>query len=290
MASPNNDSIFMAFFNSDSLVNVLNVAEGVVLGHCSRCVSIISHIASVHCVFFLVCYLVRLSFVVSLHLEMYHMQITGWPGEQFSLFVCLSCPYPHVFNIVTEMNQFEAAEEGNADRLRELLTSNNVDECDQIGRTALHHSVAGNYAECVAYCLKMHANVNMVDGFGWPPLCLSAQFDDGNVARMLLDAGAAVDGRASGSKVTPLSIVINRSPRGCQCVLLLIDRGARLANVEDGVLIPPWVHGYIASRAQIRTAAILMMGIHKYHCTKITGNNDFNVIRLIGKHVWSFRC
>jgi hypothetical protein len=65
-----------------------------------------------------------------------------------------------------------------------------------------------------------------------------------------------------------------------------------VSNVELDVLlpaVPDWVTNYVASRSNCRIVSIVIIGIHKYHRTNATGNNDINVLKLIGKHVWSSR-
>jgi ankyrin repeat protein len=73
---------------------------------------------------------------------------------------------------------------------------------------------------------------------------------------------------------------------------LLIDRGAKLSNVKLDNFVqafPDWIITLVELQNNCRIAAIVIIGIHKYHRTAVTGNNDINVIKLISKHIWSTR-
>jgi hypothetical protein len=104
------------------------------------------------------------------------------------------------------------------------------------------------------------------------------------VVRVLLDAGTPVD-IADDAGSTPLRSAIQASryaiPRASN--IKLDDYSYNLRAIPD------WVTVFVESRSNCRTSAIVMVGIHKYHRTAVTGNNDINVLRLIGKHIWSMR-
>jgi hypothetical protein len=73
---------------------------------------------------------------------------------------------------------------------------------------------------------------------------------------------------------------------------LLIYGGAKVSNVTldyDTPAIPDWATTFMESLSSCRTVSIIIMGIHKYRRTNVTGNNDINVLRLISKHIWATR-
>jgi ankyrin repeat protein len=186
------------------------------------------------------------------------------------------------------MDQFVAARRGNLQQLRVLLTTNNVNEVDGTGWTSLLYAAGNGYVECVRWCLQMGANVNTPDSSGWTPIHMA--LDHYDVVRLLLDAGATVDA-ANEVGWTPLYSAIF-----CSCfnvARLLIDRGGKVSNVKldefNVVAIPDWVNKCVESRSNCRLAAVTIIGIHKYRLSNVTGNNDINVSRLIGKHIWSTR-
>jgi ankyrin repeat protein len=190
------------------------------------------------------------------------------------------------------MNQFEAAEEGNLQQLRVALTVNNVNDVDHVsGWTALHFFVdaSDGPVDCVKFCIEMGANVNARTNHGWTPLHFASYQGHPDVIRVLLDAGAIVDA-TDNIGCTPLFCAF-RYKNGA-AAQLLIDRVAKVSNVklDDSVpTIPDWVNAFMESRSNCRIAAIIIIGIHKYRRTAVTGNNDVNVIKLISKHIWSTR-
>jgi ankyrin repeat protein len=108
---------------------------------------------------------------------------------------------------------------------------------------------------------------------------------------MLLDAGAIVDAKNSDGH-TPLYWAIFSNHM--DIARLLIDRGGKVSNVKLGVFlpaIPDWVTNYVASRStrNCRIVSIVIIGIHKYRRTNLTGSNDINVLKLVAKHIWSSR-
>jgi ankyrin repeat protein len=188
-----------------------------------------------------------------------------------------------------EGNQFQAAEEGDLASLKHLLTRDNVNERDGVHMAALHWAAENGHVSCVRWCLEMGADVNARDKDGWTPLFMASLCSKVDVVRVLLDAGANPD-RATNFGHTPLHRAITDDR--INVAQLLIDRGAKVSNVQLGEYvraIPDWVTAFVASRLNCRSVAVIVIGIHKYHRTHVTGNNDINVLRLIGKHVWSLR-
>jgi hypothetical protein len=178
-------------------------------------------------------------------------------------------------------------------QLRATLTPTNVDDLldEYFGNTALHDACTIGNVECVKYCLEMKANVNVRDSNGWTPLHLACGAASSvAVVILLLDAGALVD-VAAADGCTPLYCAFCNKKNSHQIARLLLDRGARIvSNVQLKLpAIPNWVNSFISLRARHRSAATTIIGIHKYRRTNVTGNNDINVLKLIGKHIWSFR-
>jgi hypothetical protein len=187
------------------------------------------------------------------------------------------------------MDVFHAVKYGDLEHLREVLTRDNVSNVSGGGLTALHHAVNNGHTECVKYLLEMDANVNARTDGGSTPLHCAIQRGDVDTTHILLGAGAVADATDKDGQ-TPLYRAVLFNHR--EVARLLIDQGARIANVKldgDVQLIPAWIHQITSSRSLCRSVAIVVIGIHKYHRTNITGNNDVNVLKLIGKHIWSMR-
>jgi ankyrin repeat protein len=186
------------------------------------------------------------------------------------------------------MDQFSAAQHGDLQSLRETVTRDNVNN-EHGDSTALHLAAHWGHTECTKYLLEMGANINARTIGGWVPLHDASEFGRVDVARVLLDAGADIE--ATGiDGWTPLYWSIIRKHRNV--AQLLLDRGASVLNVLDKKIIPSfpsWILQMVASRSRCRSVSITMIGIHTYHRTNVTGPNDFNVLRLVSKHIWSSR-
>jgi ankyrin repeat protein len=136
-------------------------------------------------------------------------------------------------------------------------------------------------------------NLNARDPRGFTPLDYSCWNDHVHVVSELADAGSNIDEANDDDGWSPVfrAIRIERY----NMARLLIDRGAKVFNVDLPLVgkrtlsIPEWVGEFIASRSKCRIAAITIIGIHKYHRTTVTGNNDINVLKLVSKHMWSMR-
>jgi hypothetical protein len=73
---------------------------------------------------------------------------------------------------------------------------------------------------------------------------------------------------------------------------LIPYHGASVFDVRLNALlpaIPDWVNKFVSARLMCRRVAIVLIGMHKHHYTRLTGVIDNNVLRLIGKHIWSFQ-
>jgi hypothetical protein len=162
------------------------------------------------------------------------------------------------------MDQFDAATKGDLQRLHETLTSENVNDENKHGWTALHCSILNGNAECVKHCLEMGANVNHHNS----PLYLASYGGRVDVVRALLDAGALVD---TASHDTPFqnSVLHNYY----DVAKLLVDRGAKVLNAKFDNFdfpLPECVTKFVASRSHCRHAVIVIIGVHEYHHTTVT--------------------
>jgi ankyrin repeat protein len=189
------------------------------------------------------------------------------------------------------MNGAIAAKDGKVQVLGKLLTATNVDDVvlDGIGGwTALHYASCHARIECIKICLHLNANVNVRDLHGGTPLHY-ASHNHVDVVLLLLDAGAMVDATDKDDR-TPLHCAIRYNSD--DVAKLLLDRGAKVSNVKLDFFvpeIPSRIGLFVESRTNCRCATVIVIGVHKFRRTIVTGNNDINVLRLIGKHVWASR-
>ena len=87
---------------------------------------------------------------------------------------------------------FEAASEGDTDKLRTLLDKDkyDVDWRGEQGMSPVHVAALHNHAECVKLLIKAGAKVNQCDNDGWTPLMAAAAFAEHKMVEMLLNEGA----------------------------------------------------------------------------------------------------
>jgi hypothetical protein len=184
------------------------------------------------------------------------------------------------FNRMTE--SMRAALRGDLQQLRVAVTVDNVnDNSDRVFQAAAW----GGNIDCVKFCLEMGANVNSRAKNGKSPLYYATLRGHVEVVRILLDAGATVEERS-----LHCAICYNYK----DIARLLIGRGAQVTKelLDDEGLpaaVPDWFTTIVSSRLACRSAATIIVGIHKYRRTNVTGNNDINVLRLTSKHIWSTR-
>jgi ankyrin repeat protein len=187
------------------------------------------------------------------------------------------------------MNQFKAARSGDLQQLRGALTVDNVNDGNVFGCTALHCAASDGHDECVKFCIEMGTNVNARANGGLTPLHVASSNGHVNVVRLLLNAGAMVE-VTDRYGWTPLHRAIDT--KRVDVARRLIDRGVMVSNVKLDEHVPEisdWITTFIDSRSNCRCAAIAFIGVHRYHRTTMTGNNDINVLQLISKHIWSSR-
>ncbi|KAI8925807.1 ankyrin repeat-containing domain protein [Entophlyctis helioformis] len=95
---------------------------------------------------------------------------------------------------------FKTVKAGNAAQLSKICSSKHqqavqilLTHTDNQGTTALLMSVAGAFIDLSKLLLKLGANVNDMNAYGWTPLMVAALNGDQAHVRLLLDHGAQVD-------------------------------------------------------------------------------------------------
>jgi ankyrin repeat protein len=124
----------------------------------------------------------------------------------------------------------------------------------------LEASKAGDRARVEA-ALTQGASINAIDEkglsvlglAGLTPLGLAAQYGHTNVAELLLDRGANLEGRSRGFEQTPLHLAAERG--NTNVTKLLLDRGA---NVDPRDLLGATPLAWAALRGHKNTAALLL--------------------------------
>jgi hypothetical protein len=161
-----------------------------------------------------------------------------------------------------------AAEYGHVRCALSMLGSSSVElnTVDAYGATALHKAAHNNRADMVSLLVDAGALVNAVDDDGDTPLTLAIAAGSCDAAHTLIDRGASFKPARSALMQPTLTATYSRS-----------------------LGLPFWVLEFIYGRRMCCSVAVLIMGIHKYKRTHVTGQNDGNVMRMISKHIWSTR-
>jgi regulator of RNase E activity RraA len=128
-----------------------------------------------------------------------------------------------------ELSVFEAAAFGRIERLRAILgaDASQAHAFSEDGFTALHLAVFGRQEEAARILIEHGAGVDTVSTGAIarvPPLGTAAFVRSVPLARLLLDAGADVDGREGGNGPTALRAAVQNGDD--ELVRLLLGRGA----------------------------------------------------------------
>jgi hypothetical protein len=193
-----------------------------------------------------------------------------------------------------DVGQFVAAADGDAAFLRRCLNANNVNHVDWYGRTALYISARNGHVECLQVCLSLGGNAEVANLSG--DVALHAAASNSHkpcVVLLLRQPHAHVD---MGVKYTALSYLVQRhldtfKPQSPQLdvIRVLLQRGAQISRFpSDWTPLPMWVQEEF-SIASCYRIAVVVMAIHRHRRTRVTGSNGNDVMRLIGKHIWSTR-
>ena len=90
---------------------------------------------------------------------------------------------------------FQCAEEGNAEGLRECISTSriDVDHSNENGDTALHIVCQKGYTDCARILIAAGANADVKNQSGQTPVHLALLAKYSNTALLLLQSGADVD-------------------------------------------------------------------------------------------------
>ena len=124
-----------------------------------------------------------------------------------------------------------ASRAGNVELVNLLLTKDaNINQADKSGVTALMlASIAGN-VEIVNLLLTKHANINKADNSGVTALMLASQAGNVEVIKLLLKSGAEVN-QADSEGNTP--IMYTKNIRNADVIKLLLNSGADVNQADN---------------------------------------------------------
>lgn len=170
---------------------------------------------------------------------------------------------------------FRASRNGDLRALQAQITPDNVNIVDQFGFTALHHVVSKSYSvDCVKFLLSMGADPCIATNAGLTPLQSSLMRHDLNHMRALIRVGK-VNPTADDTRYALYVYKIHR----------LMYR--QVVLVDIGFPMPPEAPKELIRRANFRDVAVALIGIRLFR--NFQKEHDSNIVKLIGKHVWSMR-
>lgn len=116
----------------------------------------------------------------------------------------------------------KAAEEGNLDFLKEILTKSPtlINSTDTDGYTALHRASYSGHEEVLLYLLRCGANVNARTNDGWQPLHCATRWNNINSCKILLEHKADVNATTNGLQ-TPLHFA-SLTQDGCKLLEMFL--------------------------------------------------------------------
>lgn len=174
-------------------------------------------------------------------------------------------------------DQFDFAHEDQLDLLKQTLTTANVNDIGEDGATVLFLAAQEGHTNCVQYILEMGADVNQE----METTCraLASGVDSGvvPVARLILEAGADVNHKDMHGR-RPIDGAIN-----LEMVHLLLDYGASFTMPNmTGFCSDRQLMSMVREREAVRHRALLV-------CAMRMQGIDRNIMRLVGKQIWSAR-
>ena len=110
---------------------------------------------------------------------------------------------------------------------------------------------------------------------------------------MLIHAGAGVDAR-NNTGHTSLAQAISWDKH--DAAEFLLDNGAKMINVHEGVQIPDWMNAIVAKRQNVRRSLTTFIGVLRKRFAVSGGGTEYtrgrlprDVVGVILKWVWSTR-
>ncbi|XP_011702110.1 PREDICTED: ankyrin repeat domain-containing protein 49-like [Wasmannia auropunctata] len=155
------------------------------------------------------------------------MQVSAWENDDDGVEAERNAREPD------EKAMLSAAEEGNLDKIKKLLSKNCLllDCTDKDGYTPLHRACYANNVQVVEYLLEAGARIDAKTQNEWQPLHSACCWNNTECAEALIANGADVNARSKGDQ-TPLHLVSASSHNSPALQLLLLhpDTNPHLVN------------------------------------------------------------
>jgi len=179
------------------------------------------------------------------------------------------------------------------DSLRSAINNDNINVPipDGPGWTPLHY-ICSDYNKTddptmLKWLVDHGANMHAMSDHGNTPLHIALCGLKYNCARTLLNCGANVNA-VNYSNHTPIERTYREYGQSLpdNIIMLLLDYGA---TIIDFSWFPQNVHNVVKLRNLARDAALIVLGIHRYHRSLLISINNKDIARLIARMVWDSR-
>jgi ankyrin repeat protein len=183
------------------------------------------------------------------------------------------------------------AHSGYLEELKKEISTSNINIGNYYGETALTYAASGNALQCLIFLISAGADITIKNQNMECPLFFAAWANNFDCVKALLDAGSEINSKNL-QGATPFIISLSRThDKNYRVSKLLIDRGADitigdLPNITIDCDIPTCIVKFIESRNLTRIGAIAFITLYK---KAYVGGNSKDVLRLIGKHIWTMR-
>jgi ankyrin repeat protein len=180
----------------------------------------------------------------------------------------------------------QAVCDGDLEYLMQAIDSTNINIPTAFGDTPLRISIVYKRIKCAMFLINAGADVNICDCNDSSPLMAAIEVCP-ECVKSLVNAGAKLD-HVDRYKTTIFSHICSDLAKNYKLAKFLIDRGCRPVQVDyrHRGRIPDYINKFIESRVFTKRRAIVMISLNKW--TGVYGNGR-DVLRLIGKHIWSMR-
>lgn len=170
------------------------------------------------------------------------------------------------------------------DMLRASLTATSVNEFILIGYaewSPLQYACSRGFHRGVECLLALGADPSAMDRWNWTALQLAASNSNESCARLLLRAGACVNGTNNNARAA-LSYALDHN---CKMPIarMLIEHEAHLPKHD---VIPAWATALVAGRNRCRYVALLLVAFRKL---RRVGPPSNDVAALLARSVWATR-
>lgn len=180
-----------------------------------------------------------------------------------------------------------AIENDDVERLKLCIDLQHVDDFESqdngfIPWNPLQYALHKNSFQCVDWLLEAGASVSTADVNGVTALMLVIQLHS---EERVLDVLRYYDGSNVNAYMYPYTMLNS-------CVCQSFQQAAKRLvcfGANDFTFSPTWLVQFCLGREKCRQAALVLVGCRRFHRSPVLATNALDVVKLIGRHVWSLQ-